>query len=168
MTWWIGCGASASRPGSALLRQNRQVGAARGLGQELAGVALLVDVADGHLRRVAQPPERGLDALAHQPVGLALRLEHLRTDIGGTLAKADRQEGRRRDVDADELRLEPLRQPPAALDARIVLRVVEQLEEDGAIGHDRLPALFADGRPRLMADGGTGFKAHDPSLSRRS
>ena len=153
---------------SALLRQNGQVGAARGLGQELTGVTLLVDVADGHLRRVAQPPERGFDALAHQPVGLALRLEHLRTDIGGTLAEADRQEGWRRDVDTDELRVEPLRQPPGALDARIDLRVVEQLEENRAIAHDRLPALFADGRPRLMADGRHRLQGARSSLSRRS
>ena len=120
--------------GSALLRQNVRSAPRAASARSVTGVALLVDVADGHLRRVAQPPERGLHPLAHQPVGLALRLEHLRTDIGRTLAKADRQEGRRRDVDADQLRLEPLRQPPAALDARIDLRVVQQLEENRAIG----------------------------------
>ena len=59
----------------------------------VARVALLIDVADGHLGRVAQAPERGLDPLAHQPIGLALRLEDLRSDIGGTLAEPDRQKG---------------------------------------------------------------------------
>ena len=123
------------------------------LGQQVAGIALLVDVADRHPGGVAQAPEGRLDPLAHQTVGLALRLEHLGPDIGGTLAEAHQQERRRRHVQADQLGVELLRQPAGAFDARVELRIVEQLEKYRAIGHRPLPG--AQHRPspgRLMAD----------------
>ena len=52
------------------------------------GIALLVDVAHGHPGRVAEASKRCLHPLAHQPVGLALRLEDLRPDIDRTLRQS--------------------------------------------------------------------------------
>ena len=114
------------------LRHHGKVGAMGGLGDHVARIALFIDIAHGHRRRIAQPPERGFDPLAHQPAGLALRFEDLRPDIGGTFAEPDRHERRRRHVDTDQLGLELLRQPTGTFDARIILRVVLQLEQNRA------------------------------------
>ena len=100
-----------------LLGHYRQVGTSRRLGDHRSWVALLVDVAHGHPCRVAEASKRCLHPLAHQTVGLALRLEDFRTDIDRTFAKTDRDEWRRRNMDTDQLRREPLGQSPAAFDS---------------------------------------------------
>ena len=82
----------------------------------------------GAVERLVQPLGDGV-------VGLALRLEDLRPDIGRSLAIAERHHRRRRDHESNQMSLEPGRQCDRRRQAAIEIGVLEHLQQHGAVGH---------------------------------